>query len=160
MSRLKGHLKEADEEETITAKYSAAEHMLLNQMMELIPISEMRDVTQALKVVAERQEKAKTRIAPIFQGTVVNSQTIIKLQLPNHAIPEIQMSSNKEVISIGEQELAPLPSSGVTDLFKTLKDKGDYHVQDITTEKASSFITQTLPAFTEVTTLEGSANEF
>lgn len=159
-------LQDADEEEAVTTKYSAVEHLLLNQMMDLIPISEMKDVTQALRVVAERQEKAKTRIAPIYQGNIVNNQAIIQLSLPNHAIPEILMSSTKEVIAIGALELAPLSSAGVTSLFASLatqdSKKENYHVQDSTSTQASGSLKEALPfgQAEDLSCVAENANEF
>lgn len=136
-----------DEETAITNKYMAAEHMLLNQVMDLAPISELRDVTAALRVVAERQERAKSRINPVFQGTVVNQQNVINLSLPAHAIPEIHLSKTKEVLAIGDSTLAPMTSKGVTDLFASLK--GEDHVQVRSHEEASRSTEEAIPFFAE-----------
>ena len=80
---------EADdvEEKTLSSKYHAAEHTLLNQIIEMAPVSELRDVTNALRVVAERQEKAKTRLNPV-QGTTIINQTV-QIAVPSHTLPEI-----------------------------------------------------------------------
>lgn len=109
------------EETALSAKYNAAEHLLVNQVMEMAPVSELRDVTAALRVVAERQEKMKARTNPI-QNTPA-AQVVVSITLPSHAIPGrvIEMTSNKEVISVGEQTLAPLSSTAVTNLFSSLK---------------------------------------
>ena len=109
------------EEASITSKYVAAEHALIQQVMEMAPVSELRDVTAALRVVSERQEKMKTRttVVPPQQMTQVN----VSISLPAHAIPgrTIEMTSNKQVIAIGNQTLAPLSSNAVTNLFASLK---------------------------------------
>lgn len=137
---------QTSEEANLNQKYEAVEQLLLNEVMAKAPLSELRDVTAALRVVAERQEKAKSRVAPIFQGNVVNNQTIVQLSLPAHALPEILMTTRKEVIAIGETELAPLSSKGVTDLFKARNQAniGDNHVQDRLSEEASRSPTQAL----------------
>lgn len=123
------------EEESLSNKYTAAEHTLIQQMMELAPVSEMRDVTNALRVVADRQEKMKSRINPVVQPSqVVN---LISLSLPSHALPQpsMRMTENKEVISIGERNLAPLSATAVTQLFSKMRTiaeqtviEGEHHV--------------------------------
>ena len=118
------------EEKTITAKYIAAEHILLNQIIDMAPVSELRDVTAALRVVAERQEKAKTRLNPV-QGTTIINQTV-QIAVPSHTLPEISLTKELEVISVNTLNLAPLTSEGVTNLFKNLKaDKEAIEIQKI-----------------------------
>ena len=113
---------EADdvEEKTLSAKYLSAEHTLLNQIIEMAPVSELRDVTAALRVVAERQEKAKTRLNPV-QGTTIINQTV-QIAVPSHTLPEISLTKDLEVISVNTLNLAPLTSEGVTNLFKSMKE--------------------------------------
>ena len=113
---------EADdvEEKTLSAKYLSAEHVLLNQVIEMAPISELRDVTAALRVVAERQEKAKTRLNPV-QGTTIINQTV-QIAVPSHTLPEISLTKDLEVISVNTLNLTPLTSEGVTNLFKGMKE--------------------------------------
>ena len=118
------------EEKTITAKYIAAEHILLNQIIDMAPVSELRDVTAALRVVAERQEKAKTRLNPV-QGTTIINQTV-QIAVPSHTLPEISLTKELEVISVNTLNLAPLTSEGVTNLFKNLRaDKEAIEMQKI-----------------------------
>lgn len=127
-------VEEKDAEEvSISAKYLAAEHALLKQVVEMAPVSELRDVVGALRVVAERQERAKARVNPIVQGAPVLNQ-VIQLQLPDHAVPRAAMNltSTREVIAIENRNLAPLSSSGVLDLFKGMEpadisNKGEGH---------------------------------
>lgn len=113
---------EADiEEESISAKYLAAEHALIGQILELAPASELRDVTAALRVVSERQEKMKSRMNPVSpRGD--STQVFVSVSLPAHAIPApvIEMTSAREVTSIGTQTLAPLSSGAVTNLFSSM----------------------------------------
>lgn len=127
------------EEVSIGAKYLEAEHKLLKQVIDLSSVSEMRDVTAALRVVAERQERAKNRINPIQQGTQVFN-TVVQLQLPTHAVPELSFSGNKEVIAIQERSLAPLSSTAVTSLFASMnpKEKDNDPLASLDSPKASN----------------------
>lgn len=114
------------EEVSLSAKYSAAEHALVNQVMEMAPTSELRDVTAALRVVGERQERMKTRITPIKSGDIINN-TIIALSLPSHALlmPAMEITKQGEVISIGDRTLAPLSSTAVTSLFAQMRNNNN-----------------------------------
>ena len=146
---------EKDTEETnLSAKYLEAEHILLKQVIEMAPVSELRDVTAALRVVAERQEKAKTRTTPILQQSPVYN-TIVQLGLPAHAVPELSFGQNREVTAIENRNLAPLGSAGVLSLFKqmspahaiTAKQEGESsHVTARTLEEATGSPPEALPS--------------
>ena len=137
------------EEKALSTKYHAAEHVLLNQIMEMAPVSELRDVTAALRVVAERQEKAKTRLNPV-QGTTIINQTV-QIAVPAHTLPEISLTKDLEVTSVNALNLAPLTSEGVTNLFKKMKgEKEVIEVKEIINEpdrifgEAEAALTETL----------------
>lgn len=137
------------EEVTLSNKYNAAEHALINQVMEMAPSSELRDVTAALRVVGERQEKMKSRLSPVQQNPTHLVQ-VVSITLPSQALPgrTIEMTAQKEVISIGEQTLAPLPSTAVTNLFTRMKNKliikGDENVPSSNTTSTERSSTETI----------------
>lgn len=108
------------EETAITAKYLSAEHLLIDQMVQMAPSAELRDVTAALRVITERQDKASLRRNPIHAGVTVH-QHVVQLNLPTHALPEIIISKENEVTAINETNLAPLTADGVQNLFKRMK---------------------------------------
>lgn len=114
-------LAEGDiEKAALDGKYHAAEHALIDQVTNMAPIAELRDVTAALRVIAERQDRQKILRNPVpvgGQGGMILNQ-VIQLTLPQHALPEITLSKEKEIISIGERNLAPMTSTGVINLFK------------------------------------------
>ncbi len=116
--------KEAGEDTTLSVKYQAAEHTLLDRIMELSSIAEMRDLTNALRVVSERQEKVKARLNPIIEGQAI-TQNIIQISIPSHALPELCMTKDQEVLSVNNLNLAPLTSNGVINLFKNMKENQD-----------------------------------
>jgi hypothetical protein len=142
---------EKDTEETnLSAKYLEAEHILLKQVIEMAPVSELRDVTAALRVVAERQEKAKTRTTPILQQSPVYN-TIVQLGLPAHAVPELSFGQNREVTAIENRNLAPLGSAGVLGLFNSMrahtnKQEGDKYEPARTLEEATGSPPEALPS--------------
>lgn len=121
--------KENLEEVAISAKYLSAEHALIDQVLQMAPSSELRDITAALRVVAERQERAATRKAPIHAAQVTNNQ-IIQLVLPPHALPELAISKTNEITAIANTSIAPLSSGGVTALFASLAaKKGNFNTE-------------------------------
>ena len=126
LSAQEAEIAEKDIEEiNLTSKYHAAEHALLDQVLSMAPVAELRDVTAALRVVAERQDKAHLRKNPIQQSQPVLQQ-VIQLNIPTHALPEVYLSRQKEIISIDDRSLAPLNSEGVTKLFSNMR-KGHDH---------------------------------
>jgi hypothetical protein len=122
------HEKEDVEKLAIAAKYLSAEHALLDHVISSVPNMEAKDATNALRIVAERQDKAAARINPVH-GNVVVHQNIVQLTLPTHAVPEILLNSDREVIAIDNKTLAPLSSDAVTNLFKHLSNKENENVQ-------------------------------
>ena len=143
--------KEDVEEQAISAKYNAAEHALVNQVIEMAPTAELRDVTAALRVVAERQEKMKTRTS--VQAPILHQQlTVVSVNLPAHAlrIPEVHLNPAKEVVAIGEQQLAPMTSTAVTGLFTKLsKKKGEDHVLQASTRSTKESAIEDVPLAAE-----------
>jgi hypothetical protein len=148
LASARAEIEEKDTEETaLGAKYLEAEHFLLKQVMELAPVAELRDVTAALRVVSERQEKAKNRISPVHQGSLTLNN-IVQLQIPQHATPELHFSAQKEVIAIENRNLAPLSSTGVLSLFAQLPkpNAGDIHESLSDTPEAERSSPEALPA--------------
>lgn len=137
--------KEDIEEKTLTAKYLAAEHALINQVMEMAPIAELRDVTAALRVISERQEKMKARILPPSLTNPLTAVTV-NISLPSHALqaPLVQKTLQNEIIAIGNETIAPLNAGAVISLFAKLnKDKEIENVQETSSrssEESLSFI--------------------
>ena len=148
--------KDDVEEEHLSRKYHAAEHALLNQILELAPVAEMRDVTAALRVVAERQDKAKTRLNPATASQSVVHQ-VIQITIPQHALPNVVLTSDKEVLAIDNTNLAPLSSTGVTNLFASMKGKQNEPAR--IPQEATRVIEETLPTTTLELSLE-SKDEF
>ena len=141
------------EEKTLNAKYHAAEHSLLNLILEMAPTAELRDVTNALKVVSERQDKLKTRMNPVQQGNVITQQ-FVQINIPVHSLPEVVINEQRQILSINEQNLAPMTSEGVTSLFKGMKNEPARIPKE-----AARAIEETLPTTTLELSLE-SNDEF
>ena len=107
--------KVVDEDKVLSNKYLAMEHKLLDQMSNSLAFAELPAVTRALEVIANRQENRAKRLA---QPTVERGAAVmINITLPSHAVPEYQVNSQREVISIGNRAVAPMSSTGVANLF-------------------------------------------
>lgn len=106
------------EEIMLNNKYHAMEHRLLKCMEHASENADLPAITSALRVVAERQDRLKQRAIPAQAN---QNLTIVNIQVPAHAIPEIKMNSQNEVIAIGNRALAPMSSDGVRALFEQRK---------------------------------------
>lgn len=131
------------EEVSLNAKYHAAEVALVNQVLEMAPLAELRDVVGALKVVGERQDKRKLVTNPVPVGDRVILNQVIQLNLPQHATPELSLSQNREVIALGDKQLTPMSSEGVTNLFKTLNKSKETHELTRIPQEAARITSQT-----------------
>lgn len=137
--KMEEHSKKDIEEEIISAKYLSAEHILVDQLVQMAPAAEFRDVASALRIVAERQDKALTRKNPIHAGVVVH-QNIVQLNLPTHALPEVVISKENEVIDVNGKNMAPLTSQGVESLFAQMKE--NRNVQGRVLESSSRVVAE------------------
>lgn len=106
-----------EEEERLTNKYKAGEHVLLDSIIGQAPMMEHRDQIRALEVIAARQEKRAARLLAIKQGPQQAHQTYVQINLPAHALPEVRMNEDNEITQIGTRLMAPMSSEGVKNLF-------------------------------------------
>jgi hypothetical protein len=107
-------------DKNMEAKELAARSLLLDQIMGLASTSELRDVTNAYRAIAEVQKLDAVRKNPIAVGggsTIVH--THVSVSLPAHAIalPTLTLNAENEVTAIGNRSLAPLSSKAVESLF-------------------------------------------
>lgn len=114
---------EALEEELLSNKYASTEHRILKQLDDSIGFLEPRDMLRALEIVSKRQEEMKKRKAAIVQHQQNPQGTIItvSLTIPQHAVPEYTMNTQGEIVSINQKPMAALSSTGVKNLFNSLK---------------------------------------
>jgi hypothetical protein len=127
------------EDVLLTNKYLSLEHKLLTQLENTMQFAELRDVTRALEVVGNRQEKRASRLAtPATQGS--NTTVHVSIMLPAHAIPEYTINQQKEVTSIGDRAMAPMSSIGVKALFNQITaSKQQASVPALTNEVPADF---------------------
>lgn len=127
------------EEVALSSKYLEAEHALLNRVAELTPMSEMRDTIAALRVVAERQVAMKKTVNPNL-GTMVTNNAILVLPIQMIAAqrPTVTITDRQEVIAVGEQNLAPLSSTAVTNLFAAMNKAKLTPISSMTGDKNDS----------------------
>ena len=104
--------------ELLNSKYSALEAKIIDTIDSTVAMMEPRDQIKALDVVATRQEKMQARInaARAPQGGAQQS-LVVQINIPAHALPEYQINEKAEIISIGQQSMAPLSAEGVKQMF-------------------------------------------
>jgi hypothetical protein len=125
------------ETETLNVKYQATENHLLTKIMEMSENAELRDLTNALRVVSERQAKLQMRSLPAAStnGVIIN-QNIVQLAIPVQALPAITVNPDNEITAINDKTLAPLPSQNVEALFKKLRGIQNGQAHSITEAEA------------------------
>lgn len=108
-----------DEDALVSAKYISVEHKLLQAMEGALLGAELPAIANALKIVAERQEKRAARKAGIMVpgGTFNQQVNVTVLNLPAHAVPEYELNGQGQVIAVDGQGLAPMSSLAVKQLF-------------------------------------------
>ena len=113
------HAVSADEGKVVDNKYLALEHNIMNRMESQLPYAELRDLTNALRVVTDRADKVASRKAALEKG---NEKTVVHvhLTLPRHTMPEHTINASNEVVAIADRALNPMQSTGVQNLFKAL----------------------------------------
>lgn len=110
------------EEDRLNNKYLAAEHLLLDSLTGNAAMMDPRDQIKALEVVATRQEKRQDRLARLRMPERTATQNVINISLPQHALPELQINSDGEIVAIGQRLMAPMSSNGVKNLFSQMKE--------------------------------------
>jgi len=109
------------EELNLSAKYTAAEHSLIARVTALSETAELKDITSALRVVAERQENMKARVSPV---AATQQPLAASLTLPTQMIANIYLgrTTQGEIVSVGDMPIAPMPASAVGNLFNSMKE--------------------------------------
>ena len=98
-------------------KMLAAEHHALDKILKEMPYLSGRDAVVALDVIGKRKDATLAQafgpkgILP--SATPVSGHTTVQVTLtvPNICIPELTLSSNNEIISIGERSVAAMPTA-------------------------------------------------
>lgn len=116
-------------ETKLEAKYESMEHSILAQMQETLLSAELPALTKALHTVAVVQDLKARRKNPVLlapsSSTTINYVTVAMPAQFIAAKPVIEMNSNKEILSINNQLLAPMSNDGVKNLFEAIKQRRD-----------------------------------
>ena len=112
---------EKTEEELLDTKYESMEHRLLNAMEAALPGADLRDITNALKTVGDRQNARAKIKAPVNTAGNNTNIAIVQIGLPQKLIPTLTMNAKNEVVAIDDRPMAPMTSQGVASLFQSIK---------------------------------------
>lgn len=108
--------------EKLDTDYLRAETRLLKHLVEGASTAEYREITSALKVVAERNDRNNAKLLPSPANTSVQ---MVNLFLPPSLLERYQapmeMNSSREVISVADRALAPMSSKNVLELFSSME---------------------------------------
>lgn len=123
------------EEEHLNDKYVVAEHRALDAVVSNLSLMEPREQIKALEVISKRQTERQKTSALAKAASENNNQPriVVQLNMPSHAIPEMTLSANNEVVSIGNRALAPMDSRSVEAMFhrKQIEDSKPITIEDL-----------------------------
>ena len=98
-------------------KMLAAEHHALDKILKEMPYLSGRDAVVALDVIGKRKDATLAQafgpkgILPAATPAPGHTTVQVTLTVPNICIPELTLSSNNEIISIGERSVAAMPTA-------------------------------------------------
>ena len=98
-------------------KMLAAEHHALDKILKEMPYLSGRDAIVALDVIGKRKDATLAQafgpkgILPSAIPAPGHTTVQVTLTVPNICIPELTLSSNNEIISIGERSVAAMPTA-------------------------------------------------
>lgn len=98
-------------------KMLAAEHHALDKILKEMPYLSGRDAIVALDVIGKRKDATLAQafgpkgILPSAPTVAGHTTVQVTLTVPNICIPELTLSSNNEIISIGERSVAAMPTA-------------------------------------------------
>jgi len=131
LTTLVTNLPAEEEDKRLDLKYEATEHNILAAINGSLANAKLGELTRALEVVARRQTEVKKIAA--FKTAPKTAVQVVNLTLPAsfHKLqaPTIEMNTENEVIAIGGNNLAPLASDGVKNLFQKLKERREAQSQ-------------------------------
>jgi hypothetical protein len=116
------------EEQRIDAKMLSVKNTLLDNLAVRSNEASFMEIARAFEIVC-RAESLKKNPIPL-QGTQIFNGMTVQISMPQRTLrEEIQITSDREVIAIGDRALAPLNASQVTSLFGRMKEAliGEYH---------------------------------
>lgn len=117
LSMQNNEVPQKSDEELLSTKYESMEHRLLKAMETALEGADLRDITNALKTVADRQNAREKRKIPANQPNTTN-QVIVQITLPQQIIPQLTLNTKNEVIAIDNRVMAPMTSNSVAQLFQ------------------------------------------
>lgn len=113
-------------EAKLDAKFESLEHSIVARMQDSLVDAELPALTKALHTVALVQDMKAKRKLPALAPTGGMTINYVTVALPAQfavASPVIEMNTQKEILSIDNQPLAPMSTEGVRGLFAQLRQK-------------------------------------
>lgn len=114
-------LQKEKRDEKAEKAYDDLEDKVMGQIKETLPFAEFRDLSRTMEVLIRRKQQQSNQGGIVING---NAQiNTVLLSIPQAAIPDITLNSQKEVIAIGGQTLAPMQASQVRALFDNIEQR-------------------------------------
>lgn len=113
-----------EEEAYLGDRYAAAEHKLLDKLVDLTDYMTPRDASSALEAVGRRrvaQEDARIKRMVAENGGLLvgdnSTVNITRITIPAICAPDLVIAGNNEIVAIGDRSVAPMPSAKLKDML-------------------------------------------
>lgn len=110
------------EDARLEAKVIGVKNQLLDSLAKRNDEATFMELARAYEIVC-RSESLKRNPIPIA-GTQIFGGVTVQIAMPQrNLLEEIEITKDREVISVGGRELAPMSAGQVTKLFKEMRDE-------------------------------------
>jgi plasmid maintenance system antidote protein VapI len=107
----------ANRQQRITTKYDTLEENTLKQLNDAVVTAEVSELTRVLESIAKIKAANKS---VMFANVYQNPTQGVVLQFPQQVVQQITLNDNRQIVAIGEQNLAPMAISKVKDVFASM----------------------------------------
>lgn len=136
LAKLEDHT-EADEHAIRENRWAALEAATLDKVVHMLPMAELKDVNNTLKILASRRSASKQADAAMLAAQNP-SHTLVTLNLPDYQRSKILdgnsvlvQTNQGQVIKAGSRDLTAMPTEDVLDLLQQDSDRMTVSVDDL-----------------------------
>lgn len=117
---------EEEEDKSLKDKFQAAEHKIVDHILDRLDMMGDGHVIAALRTIGDRNDamrkhslltKSTSALAALGGGQA--TMRMVELTIPACAVPELILGKNSEIISIGGRDITPMPVNTLQSLINS-----------------------------------------
>ena len=130
-TKLETNATEEEEDKTLKDKMMAAEHKIVDHIVDRLDMMGDGHVIAALRTIGDRHDSMrKHNLLTKSTNLIGNGQTatvrMVELTLPACAVPELMLGKNNEIIRIGGRDIAPMPINALQNIISAQTEESVY----------------------------------